>query len=368
VPTLRERSALTEQMRRIPDETVQEFKDRGLHLTAQSPRHGGYGLGIDTVAEVAFETGRGCCSTAWMAGQWPGHQFMVCAFSAEAQDDYFGTSGPDTFSSTGSSPVNLTAVPVKGGLEVNGQVRFSSGSDHAEWILLNVGASMTLVPKSDFKVHDDWHVMGLRGTGSKSIFFDHIFVPEHRIISMMDAKNGQAPGTELWDDPYLRGPFTLSLNTMLLTPVIGMARGLLEIFEERVVARADGHTFQKASERPGLQLRFAESSAEVQAAILLTRNLLQELRQLGEVGGPIEQPDRVRIRRDIAYSAKLCMSAADRLLESGDASGQFDNQAWQRWGRDIHMGGLQFVLTWDEPALAYSRSRWGLPVESVLSA
>jgi 3-hydroxy-9,10-secoandrosta-1,3,5(10)-triene-9,17-dione monooxygenase len=367
VPTLRARSAETEKLRRIPDQTVAEFKERGLHLTAQNPRYGGFGLGIDTVAEVAFEVGRGCCSTAWMTGQWPGHQFMVCAFGQEAQDEYFGTSGPDTFSSTGSSPVNLTAVPVKGGIEVNGQVRFSSGSDHAEWILLNVGMHLTLVPKADFTILDDWHVMGLKGTGSKSILFDHIFVPDHRIISMLDVKNGDAPGTKLWDDPYLRGPFGLSLNTMLLTPVVGMARGILEVFEERVVNRVDGHTFQKASERPGVQLRFAESSAEVQAAIMVTRNLLQEMRHIGEAGGPVVAEDRVRIRRDIAFANKLCQTAAERLLDAGDASGHFEAQALQRWGRDIHMGGLQFVLTWDEPALAYSRSRWGLPVESILS-
>jgi 3-hydroxy-9,10-secoandrosta-1,3,5(10)-triene-9,17-dione monooxygenase len=368
VPTLRARSQHTEELRRIPDETVAEFRERELHLTAQSPEHGGFGLGIDAVAEVAFEVGRGCCSTAWMAGQWPGHQFMVCAFGREAQDEYFGTSGPGTFSSTGSAPVNLTVDAVKGGLEVSGQIRFSSGCDHAEWILLMAGGCLNLVPKSDFQILDDWHVMGLRGTGSKSVLFDHAIIPAHRTVPMGLIGAGEAPGTELWDDPYLRGPFSLSLNTMLLTPVIGMAGGLVELFEERALKRIDGHNGQLAYTRPGVQLRFAEATAEVDAARLVTRNLLAELRHFGEAGGPIPALDRARLRRDIVYAAKLCVQAADRLLESGDASGMFDAQLVQRWGRDIHMGALQFVLTWDEPAMSYAQARWGLPVQSVMSS
>jgi hypothetical protein len=65
----------------------------------------------------------------------------------------------------------------------------------------------------------------------------------------------------------------------------------------------------------------------------------------------------------VAYTAKLCLQAADRLLESGDASGMYDQHLLQRWARDIHMAGLQFVLTWDEPAMTYSRVHWGLDPE-----
>jgi 3-hydroxy-9,10-secoandrosta-1,3,5(10)-triene-9,17-dione monooxygenase len=367
IPALRARSADTEALRRIPDQTVAEFKAKGLHLTAQSPSFGGFGLGIDAVAEIAFEVGRGCCSTGWMSGQWPGHQFMVMAFRKEAQEEYFATSGPDTFSSTGSSPVNLRADEVKGGLRVSGQVRFSSGCDHAEWILLSVGAYLTLVPKSDFTILDDWYTMGLRGTGSKSILFDDIFIPEHRVVPQTLLRSGENYGTALWDDPFLRGPFHLSLNTMLLSPVVGMARGLVELFEDRALQRIDGHNGQPAFERPGTQLRFAEASAEVNAAVVVTRNVLAEMRSWGERGGPIPLQDRARLRRDICYAAKLCVASSDRLLEAGDASGMFDAQLLQRWGRDIHMGGLQFVLTWDEPAMSYARVRWGLEPSSIVT-
>jgi alkylation response protein AidB-like acyl-CoA dehydrogenase len=74
---LRERAAHTEESRQIPEETVADLRSADILRMAQSPKFGGLGYGVDSVAEVAMEIGRGCGSTAWMAGQWPGHQFMV---------------------------------------------------------------------------------------------------------------------------------------------------------------------------------------------------------------------------------------------------------------------------------------------------
>jgi alkylation response protein AidB-like acyl-CoA dehydrogenase len=222
-----------------------------------------------------------------------------------------------------------------------------------------------LIPRSDFKVEDDWYVMGLEGTGSKQVVVEDAFIPEHRIVPFDQLTLGTSPGALLYpDNPYYKAPMTIVLNTMLQGPTIGMARGLLDIFEERVTTRMDGHTGQLAFHRPGVQLRFAESAAEVDVAIMLLRQITQDLAAQGRTGASMELAERARLRRNVAYSIKQCMQAADRLLEYGDASGMYSHQELQRWGRSIHMACLQFVLTWDEPALAYSRVRWGLEPES----
>jgi hypothetical protein len=76
VPTLRERSARCEQERHILPETIKDFIDAGVVRIAQPVEFGGLGLSIDVAAEVAMEVGRGCGASAWMAAQWPGHQFI----------------------------------------------------------------------------------------------------------------------------------------------------------------------------------------------------------------------------------------------------------------------------------------------------
>jgi alkylation response protein AidB-like acyl-CoA dehydrogenase len=240
-------------------------------------------------------------------------------------------------------------------------MRFSSGCDAASWILLLAPTHQCLVPKPDFRVEDDWYVSGLRGTGSKSIIIEDAFVPAHRMIPMERLATAQSPGRALYPDyPYYQVPFGLVLNTMLLSPTIGMAWGLLDLFTERALNRVDGHTGDKAYLRPGTQLRFGEASAKVECAALLLRRTLQSYEEWAASGELMPLSGRAWSRRNICYSAKLCVEAADLLLESGDASGQYDHQLVQRWGRDIHMAGLQMGLTWDEPAMSYSQVQWGL--------
>jgi alkylation response protein AidB-like acyl-CoA dehydrogenase len=367
VPTLRERSARCEELRQIPPETRDDFVRLGFLRMAQPPRFGGLGYSIPEVTKIALEMGKGCPSTAWMAGQWPGHNFMVGYFSEEAQAEYFAES-PDTFSSTSSAIVKVDAEPVKGGMKVSGQLKFSSGLDAADWILLVIPLGMSLVPKSDFVINDDWYTMGLRGTGSKGVTLEDVFIPEHRTLTMQQLSQNGSFGAELYpDNPFYRVPMGLALNSLLVSSVVGIADGLLDIFDERVRKRMDGHTQQAAIQRPGNQLRFAEAAAEVDAAKLLLESLLADLERWGSSGEAMPLEERTRLRRNVGYATKLAVQSGNRLLEAGDASGQYDGQLFQRWGRDLHMAGLQYVLTWDEPAMAYSRVRWGLDPEAFTS-
>jgi alkylation response protein AidB-like acyl-CoA dehydrogenase len=369
IPTLRERSAHCEELRRIPPETIADLTAMGLQRIAHPARFGGMEHGIGTVTRVAMEIGRGCPSTAWMAGQWPGHNFMVGYFKEEAQQEYFGgPNGPDTLSSTCSAIARLDMAPEGDGLRVQAHMRFSSGCDAAEWLLFIAPTHLCLVPRSDFRIEDDWFVMGLRGTGSKSVIVEDAFVPEHRTVSMEALAKGRGYGRELYpENPYYGAPITMTLNTMLLSPTIGMARGIVDLFSERALERVDLHTGEPAFQRPGAQMRFAESSAEVDAAMLVQRRVLDDLEEWGARDDEMPMEVRTRLRRDVAFAARLCLSAADRLLEQGDASGMYDSKLLQRWGRDIHMAGLQAALTWDEPALSYSRVQWGMEPASRFS-
>ena len=50
-----------------------------------------------------------------------------------------------------------------------------------------------LVPRAEVELIDDWFVLGLAGTGSKSVKAAGIFVPAHRTITQDDLLNGTAP-------------------------------------------------------------------------------------------------------------------------------------------------------------------------------
>ena len=86
-----------------------------------------------------------------------------------------------------STALRGKATPVEGGYIVTGRWPFASGVRHAEWMTAGVSLqtdtdakseSMTVVfPVSKGCIHDNWHVMGLEGSGSNDISANELFVP-----------------------------------------------------------------------------------------------------------------------------------------------------------------------------------------------
>jgi len=186
VPVLRERSAWCEELRMLPPETVAEIRSAGFPRIAQPTRFGGMGLLVDDAAEVAMELGRGCCSTSWVSALYSGHNFLVSLFSEEAQKEYWGV-----LCTTASAMVSMDFADEPGGYRISGHWRYSSGCDYADWLILFMATGMYLLPKSDFRIEDDWHVMGLRGTGSKAIVLDNVVMGNPPVINGAIGTRGQ---------------------------------------------------------------------------------------------------------------------------------------------------------------------------------
>ena len=90
---------------------------------------------------------------------------------------------------TAATATSITgeAAPVDGGYILTGRWPFASGVRHAEWMVAGAKVpargeteetSLTLVyPVEKGKIHDNWHVMGLEGSGSNDISASELFVP-----------------------------------------------------------------------------------------------------------------------------------------------------------------------------------------------
>ncbi len=85
-----------------------------------------------------------------------------------------------------ATAISGNAIPVKGGYMLTGRWPFASGVRHAEWMVAGAKVparanteetSLTLVyPVAKGKIHDNWHVMGLEGSGSNDISVKDLFV------------------------------------------------------------------------------------------------------------------------------------------------------------------------------------------------
>lgn len=362
-PVLRERGQRADQARRIADETVADFIKAGFHLIGQPTRFGGMGYGQDVICKVSVEVSSACGTAGWLACFFAVHNFIIGLFPEEGQTEVWGDGQPVLCSTVSTAGV-MTYEPVDGGMRLSGKVRFSSGVDVSGWLLIIGPKGLFLVPKRDFKIDDDWFVMGMKGSGSKGVVLENVFVPDRRIVGNEALAKYQTYAAQHYEAIHYRLPLASWSSSSQTSVILGMAKGLIELFDERIQSRKDPHTGQKAIERPGWQLRFAEAAAEVEAASALFQTIHNDFEVWHAAGGIVSAEERARIRRNLVYTAKLCVQAANRLFDGGDASVIYDNNPIQRFFRDIRTAAISISQVWDEPAIQYSRLHWGLPSET----
>ncbi len=363
VPGLRERAGLTEELRQIPQETVDDFHACGILRAAQPTRFGGYDIDYPVVLDIAAELGRGCGSAAWCYAIWAAHNWAAGMFPEEAQEEYWAES-VDVLSSTSLNPTHAQVTSVNGGYQLSGRWDFSSGCDAAQWaILAGMGPNgllWLLVPRHDYTIKDTWFVSGLRGTGSKDSVVDEIFVPEHRVVAVTELREGRSPGRRIHGSPNYRIPLQTMFTYSLAAPILGMAQGALEAFEEHMAVRVAYTTGERMAENPSVHIRLAEAEAEVHSARLIMANDAREAVARAERGEMPELRERARIRRNQAYVAKLSVRAVDRLFEASGGHALFDASPMQRFHRDAHAAFHHFGLAWETVAEEYGRIRLGL--------
>ena len=363
VPVLRERAALTEELRQIPQETVDDFHASGILRAAQPNSFGGYDIDYPVVLDIAAELGRGCGSTAWCYGIWAAHNWAAGMFPEKAQQEYWAES-VDVLSSTSLNPSRAQVTPVTGGYQLSGHWDFSSGCDAATWaILAGLGPDELLwfmLPRPDYTIKDTWFVSGLRGTGSKDIIVDQIFVPEHRVVPVAELRQGHSPGRRVHDTPNFRIPLQTMFSYSLAASIVGMAQGAMEAFEEHMGSRIAYTTGEKMAENAPVHIVLSESEAEVHSARLIMES---DGREVVAKAKREEMPaliELARVRRNQAYVTKLAVRAVDRLFEISGGHVLFESSPMQRFHRDAHAASHHFGLSWEGSAEEYGRIRLGL--------
>src|SRR5690349_2360490 len=117
VPILQQRAPKAEEMRRCPDETVQDYLDKDLLRISQPARYGGFEHGYDVLCEVSQTLARGCGSQAWVHMVLADNILKLASYSEQAQEDVWGK---DT-----SAKLSNCVTPVGKGRPVDGGVIWS---------------------------------------------------------------------------------------------------------------------------------------------------------------------------------------------------------------------------------------------------
>jgi 3-hydroxy-9,10-secoandrosta-1,3,5(10)-triene-9,17-dione monooxygenase len=218
--------------------------------------------------------------------------------------------------------------------------------------------SALLVPRSEYRIEDVWHVIGLQGTGSNDVVIDGTFVPAHRVHALTS-------GSEVSDSALYEIPFATMFGYSLTAPVIGMAQGAFEEHIAATRARSRKVAGTKVAEEVFSQIRVAEASSEIDAARLQMLNTFGEMLDLANMGVEIPLWLRARGRRDQVVGTQLAVRAIDRVFANSGARAIRSESPIQRFWRDAHAASLHNSNV-PEPILsAYGALQFGLEAGGV---
>jgi 3-hydroxy-9,10-secoandrosta-1,3,5(10)-triene-9,17-dione monooxygenase len=366
VPVLRERAGHAEAGREMPKETLEDLHRTGLLRFHQPRRWGGMELPFVALFDLPTEVSRGCASTGWNVANLGVHHWMLALYDERAQEEVWGDN-PDALIASGIAYPQGRARRVEGGLVISGHRNFSSGVDASDWNMLAVMVRdgervvdhrMCLVPRSEYEIVDDWHVLGMRSTGSKSVRVNELFVPEHRALSMYLARGGSDfPGARINANPLYRVPLTAFGSHCLAGAGVGNAQAALELTIEAIRERSTSYTAARMRDFQAVQLRVAGAGVKVGAARTIIRADCLEGARIADEGRAPTVEEKLRFKRNVAFAMQLCTEAVDSLHALAGANGIYDTYPIQRLFRDQHALNAHIGFSWDAQA-----SPWGLVV------
>ena len=294
---VRARAQQTEADRRVSDDVIDRMRQAELFRILQPQAYGGFEYGFDVFTQIVA-VDRRRLRLVRLGLRSPGIASVAHGlFSRNRLRTEFwknpGAVAAGTYAPAGQG------VAASGGYRLTGRWSFCSGCDNGQWLYL--GGMMHepagpkpgffLVPTAECTIDDNWHTMGLAGTGSKNIVAADVFVPAHRTVAFAELAAGAAPGTRVHPNPLYRQSFLAVLPITIVAPVLGMAEAALEYFvamaKVRITRGAVAGGNRAMADLTTVQGRVAEASACIDAARLMMFRDLAEAQATVARGEPM---------------------------------------------------------------------------------
>ena len=372
-PVLRERRAATESAGHLLDENNDAFIKAGFYRAIQPRRFGGYEFHLRDFVRIMIAVARGCPSSGWVLALTAGHPQMLSRFAERTQAEIYGDAG-DVRAPLRPVPGGQ-AEKCDGGYLVSGAWDYASGCDHATHF---IGAAVVagsdpprliyaLFDRSAFAIIDNWDTIGMRGTGSKRVAAERVFVPQHRIITAPGTSDEIAPGWGSHENPFYSGGFYNLLFFEIGAVAIGIARGALDVYEEVLrTKRTDVPPFTTRGEQVHYQHHLGNATGLVdlaEAGLLEGADrYLSQAKRAAATGRQVDENDEESRRLLLLeqQAVRLSGEAVDLLFRTSGTSGAKANSTLGNAMLSLAVMRTHMGLQWDRTMENVARLRLGL--------
>ena len=131
---LTEEAVPSDEIGRLTDRTAATLRETGLVRLLQPTEYSGYEAHPNDFLEAVMAVGAASPSAGWVAGVVGVHPWEIAMMDPRLQEEIWGTD-PDTWTASPYAPMGR-ATPVDGGFLFTGRWPYSTGTDHADWVIL----------------------------------------------------------------------------------------------------------------------------------------------------------------------------------------------------------------------------------------
>jgi 3-hydroxy-9,10-secoandrosta-1,3,5(10)-triene-9,17-dione monooxygenase len=352
VAPLADRADEAEKLRRLPQATIDDYRESGLARLLLPKRHGGRQAEFPEILDVVRRMAHGCASSAWTLGFYTLHNWMLALFGEHAQDEVFA--GGPVLCPAPLAPTGRGA-PLDGGVRLTGRWSWVTGLMDADWVL--VGAicgpddasypALVLLPATDIRIEDVWHTAGMCATGSNDVVVDDVWVPGHRLVTVADIYSGTTPGAALHDAAVYRWPMVPALALTAAMPALGSAELVADLFARRLSERALAYSGVAQKDQPSAQVRLGGARVRLRALRGLADAAADDMQARVSSGHHVGRKARAGVRAAAAHVVHESRALIADLLEASGASAQFLDQPLQRAKRDVDVISGHVVFDYD---------------------
>ena len=317
--------------RRIPDQLVARLKAEKAFAALIPEQFGGLGMDFPAFVALMQKIAQADASTAWCVNQ----AAVIGTTSLWLPESKIHEiwNAPDTSVANGP-PFEGLIEPAGEGYRIHGHWGFSSGCQHATWMMGAArykpgGWRIAYFRPSDVTFIDNWQVAGLRGTGSFEFVIDDLLLPAEQVADQAGPATVDCELTQI-SSALL---FAVSFAAVTLGVAAGALADVIEIAQGKLPRYAKLHL----KDDPDVQRFIGKATARWRSADAYLHSTIGEILATVSTTGEITHHDRSRLRMAGTHVMRESAEVVDLAYKVAGSTGIYQNQTLQRRFQDMHV-------------------------------
>jgi alkylation response protein AidB-like acyl-CoA dehydrogenase len=346
-PLIAEHAPDAEANRRLSAVVYDAMYSAGLFGMLAPKARGGHEIHPVAYSQIIEAVAQIDAATAWNLHMNQGFGCLAAWLPAAGVDELY-RDGTPTIASAFNPPA--AAVRTDGGWRVTGRVPFASGCQNARWLAMpaiemeagqpktdpDTGqptAMLVFFPRSAATIHDTWHTVGMRGTGSADIAVSDLFILD-RLSTSAGPLQHPAPGFE--GPLYRLWPWTLFLGEATVS--IGIAAAAIQQAVRLCQTKTAAYNTVALRDQQLVHYLMGKAQSRVAASRdTLHASAAAAYEEVSQTNALLSSEAKVRQTLAACFAAEACAEAVRFVDDVVGTSSVRLGAPFERHFRDVHV-------------------------------